>query len=72
MDYLMVAHEQVLAVDVLQQIKYAVDTIFNLLLIVFSAKGFLSEQAIYMSSKHFWKLIFLAEYFSAVQQNVES
>jgi len=67
-----VAHEQVLAVDVLEQIDNAEEALLDLLLVVFSTERFLSEQTVHVRCQHFRKLIFFSENVSAVEKLIEA
>lgn len=66
------AHEQVLAVYVLEQVDNAEESLLDLLFVVLSTKRFLSEQTVHVRRQRFWKLVVLSEDGCAVQKLVES
>jgi len=66
------AHEQVLAVYVLEQVDNAEESLLDLLFVVLSTKCFLSEQTVHVRRQSFWKLVVLSEDGCAVQKLVES
>ena len=70
--YLVMAHEQVLAVNVLEQVDNSEEPLLDLLFVVLSAKRFLSEQTVHVRRQRFWKLVVLPEDGCAVQKLVES
>lgn len=61
------AHEQVLAVYVLEQVDNAEEPLLDLLFVVLSTERFLSEQTVHVRRQRFWKLIVLSEDGCAVQ-----
>lgn len=61
------AHEQVLAVYVLEQVDNAEEPLLDLLFVVLSTERFFSEQTVDVRSQRFWKLIVLSEDGCAVQ-----
>ena len=66
------AHEQVLAVNVLEQVDNSEEPLFDLLFVVLSTKRFLSEQTVDVRRQRFRKLVVLSEDGCAVQKLVES